>query len=407
VHRGRLVWAQVSDLTVRDRASVIVALVSLGVSSAMVLLILPLLVAEATDKYGLDSRAAGWIAAADMIGAAIGMAFIARRLAELDSNRTAFGGASLLIAGNLAAVFAPSVPWLFAVRLLTGFGAGMGLGIANAGLSRTSQPERNIGIYIVAALVSGAVVLRVFPTLSLVQGVDGLFGFLAAVACLPVVLSRFVSLSSDRGSTVRPDETRWLQPGQSSPLAAVAAIGGIFTYFIGVGVLWANMQPLGMMRGIDKASIGTALGLASLLGAGGGLGSIVLGTRWGRFWPVSLMFAASLGATGLLELASVGGYFASASLILMGWNFVYPYLIGTLVTVDPTARLVPLAGSMQLLGIALGPALGAALFGTTLYVHAPAIGAVCYLLAYLLAAPTIWIADRRQPAVLFRPLARK
>jgi hypothetical protein len=270
----------------------------------------------------------------------------------------------------------------------------MGLGVANAGLATTAQPDRNIGIYIVAALVSGAAVLRIYPAVASEQDVAGIYGFLAVTALLAACVTR--ALPSGRNQLVsfsnRPGTWSARRVRTTTKLAGVA---GILTYFLGVGTIWANIARLGAMRGLDPTAVGSALGVASLMGGAGGVGSIILANRFGRFWPVATLFAGSLGAMALLDLTITRIAFAiAASLVLFGWNFSYPYMIGTMMTLDETAALVPLAGAMQLLGIALGPLLAAIALGAATYAYAPAIGAACFVTASVLLVPIVRMTDR-------------
>ena len=363
----------------------IAQLVVIGVSSAMILLILPLVIGGLSSKLALTEGQTSLIAFFDMVGAAVSSLAISRFIVSMSWRTILLCAAGLMIAGNVGSLYATDVNTLCVLRLLAGLGAGLGLSVANAGLALTPNPDRAIGIYVVVALLVGAVMLQILTPI----GIEAVLMVLAGLAVL-VALIAFVMKRAESISDSENEEQSEVSHPVVPKLFMLAAAGGILAYFMGTGTVWAYMERLGVSLSLDAATIGSNLGAASIAGGVGGVCAIMLSTRFGRLVPLVISLLVTTAAMfALYSKLSPSTFLFGAILILAGWNFSYPYMIGALVSADATGRFVPVAASMQLFGFAFGPVTASRLFGDQVFTQSTSMGAVLHIVALVLLVPLL------------------
>lgn len=385
---------------IKSQSMLIARLVVIGVSSAMILLILPLVIGGISEKLLLDESATSFLALFDMVGAAVSSLLMSRFISTVSWRKILYLASVLLILGNLLCVLSDDIALVYGFRFIAGLGAGMGLSIANAGLAMTKDPDRAIAIYVVSALLAGALALRLLPIFTGAHGVNAILFFLVAMSVMIGLLANLNSVSEDTdaasGSASDTDEE--IQLAQSTvpvPTILIAAAGILF-YFMGTGSVWAYMERLGVSLSLSADYIGSSLSIASLAGGAGGVLAIVLATRFGRLIPATISILLTAVAMFILaQWINAETYLIGAAMILAGWNFSYPYMIGALISADASGRFVPIAASMQLFGFAIGPVLSAIIFGDAVYTESTILGLVCHLMALVLLLPLLMKLERK------------
>jgi predicted MFS family arabinose efflux permease len=90
---------------------------------------------------------------------------------------------------------------------------------------------------------------------------------------------------------------------------------------------------------------------------------------WGERIPY--LRALALGVLGcvvsvaiLLVLTDASTFLLAVLLFHFGWNLGHSYLLALFARLDPTSNLIVMATAMQKVGIAAGPAIAAAIYGT-------------------------------------------
>jgi predicted MFS family arabinose efflux permease len=146
-------------------------------------------------------------------------------------------------------------------------------------------------------------------------------------------------------------------------LRSILALLGILTFFMGIGAVWAFLEPLGARRGIDAQTV------AFMVSAN--LGVQVLGALAATWLEARLDYRLVLltsalviaAATAALEVASLPIFWAAVLAIGFVWLFVIPFQVGQTVAADSSRGAVLLAPTAIFCGVALGP-LGASAFVT-------------------------------------------
>ncbi|MFA7263446.1 MAG: hypothetical protein WC068_10535, partial [Caulobacter sp.] len=241
---------------------------------------------------GLTARQAGLVASANVYGAAVGAltaVFIIRKLPWRPTAVTVLLG---LITIDLASTLLRDPQVLIAVRFLHGLVGGLLVGVAFAVIARTKSPDRTFGMLLVVQFGLGGLGLMFLPRLVPVFGPGVLFIALATFSLATLAMTPFLGAyeAAPKVAATGPKApTRWI------PLVLVfvaiflfqAANMGLAAYIIG----------LGKGAGLELGFITDTLGAANWIGALGSVLVVVMGARFGRFWPVAAGLALTLAGT--------------------------------------------------------------------------------------------------------------
>lgn len=336
-----------------------------GVASTCVLLGLPVIVGGIAGEFGLDNIQRGWIASADMAGSALASLLVMCRIASLNWRSAARAAVALVIAGNLASIWATEFGTLLATRVLAGFGGGFILSIAFTGLCHSRQPERYFGLYVLAQLVLQVLLLASLPAVIARGGMSWVYGILAAgavatgflTAAFPSGLAAVVTAKhaiKDVDARGGVDESRSAR--------ATIALAGQAVYFVTVAALWGYYEGFGAASSLSLPQIGNALAISALAGIVGAVAVMFLGTHVSRSQAITAGALVSVAGSMLL-IGGAGplGYAISASLFNFAWNFSFPYQMGLLSRFDSQGSVAVTSLIVQLAGLALGPAVAAVL----------------------------------------------
>ncbi len=352
------------------------AAIYMAVIGPEVFIVQPGFVQGMVQYLGFSESTAGDIASAEMWGIAITtviMTFCAARFRW----RLVFAGSLLIMtAGNLASLFAESALWFGCWRFVAGFGAGglVSLGFAVVGLTR--NPDRNFGWLIMWVLAYGAVVLLAMPTAFELVGLSGVIIFFAL---FPVSGMLFVRWLPDSGAEHRQVA---LDTVDLPATYRGFALGAMFTYFLGQGVIWAYLFLIGLDGGASEQQVAYGLTASQFAGVAGAFCSAVLGNRIGRGLPLcaGILFTllplfALFGPTGALVYAIVVCVYNYA------WNVAQPYLLAAMAAFDRTGRTVVNATACQMLGLANGPWIAARVINDEGFANVIWLGIVLFALS--------------------------
>ncbi len=158
--------------------------------------------------------------------------------------------------------------------------------------------------------------------------------------------------------------------------------------------LWNYQERMGRAVGLSPSRVGALLGVSILAGAAGATLAAVTGTRLGYSRPQWLAFGVLIAAALLLaRKSSVTVFVLAAILVKVGWFYGFPLLQGALARLDTTGRALILAGTLQTVGSALGPA-SAAYWVPRGYEYVGWTGVFYYALAVPLAIGVLNAMDR-------------
>ena len=324
----------------------------LGTAGMFYVNLLPAIVSGLRDALGYSNAQAGYVASANVYGAALGAlaaVFIVRRVPW---KRVQVGALLALIALDLASMGVAALPLLVALRALHGICGGVSIGLALAVMARTRVPQRAYGAQFTLQVLLGGLGLLWLPELAARAGAWVLFLALAAIAAITLAL---LPLLADYPLAPLADAKAPARVARG-PLAATLA--AIFLFQGANMALFAFIIPLGRHYALSTAFVSGALAAADWIAALGSLLAMWVGLRFGRLRPLVVALLITIPATAAFLRSDLGTVFVAANIVTgIAWSFVIPWLFSMCAGLDPSGRSATLGGFCSKMGLATGPLL--------------------------------------------------
>jgi predicted MFS family arabinose efflux permease len=317
---------------------------------------LPFMVGGFVEQLGFSLATAGRIASVEATSMAVACAvtaWIARR--QINLRVIVIVGTALLGISNLACTWAGQPEFFGIARGASGFATGLIYSAGNLYIARIEKPDRLFAVYYGVGVFAAAVGLLLAPELVGRLGIHAAYASFGCAAMLALLAVPFYPQKSASLST---------QPGIDVAVATHASrAGGLLILFALLvnyafnGGIWIYFERIGFALHMEPDQLGLVLSVGTLLGLLGSLASVALGTRLGRFFPIAIGHVLSMVSVGLLQGASIGGFYAAAALLNVAITLLTPYCLGALALTDRDGRMALLGTFALLAGYGLGPAL--------------------------------------------------
>lgn len=352
----------------RDRSgSEVVAGMGLVVIGMDVFIIQPGVVQAFVDMGSLTESEAGYVASAEMFGiaaATVLMVYVSRRL---PLRVLACGALLINAAANLACLVDAGMPVLAALRSLVGLSSGALISAGYALVGRSLKPDRDFGLLIAVVLCYGAIGLLILPNALQRWSLHALYGALSVFAVLGLLsLSRLAvadaPLAADTGSfTFGGRAGAWL-------------LVGIMAFFLGQGMVWPYLALIGTSSGTAASQVGVALMVSQFVGIGGAALVAACGAQHRHAALLSAGIVSSIGAmTAFFGHLTAVSFTVAVSVFNLAANFVTPLLMAIVATAH-SPRLIMTGAAVQMLGLAIGPAVAASVIQPGEYTWAIGLG---------------------------------
>jgi predicted MFS family arabinose efflux permease len=258
-------------------------------------------------------------------------------IARMSRARTALAGMLVLVVGNIASAYADSLDVLLVARTITGIGAGLISAAGTAAAASSRQPERVFAIITVLHNVVLSAQYKIIPYVMTQTDPTGCYLMMAAIGVASLPLCRWLlpprKSDADEGGLVT------LLLSAPNRMFAVAVMLGMFVYEVGQSGVFTFIDQIGIQAGLDAGGRGTVLSVTSFMGLAGGVLAAWLSTRFGRVWPIAIGLGLNVAAAaGLAVFESSFAYSALNLLWNLAYNFLVPYLMGALATLDDRGR---------------------------------------------------------------------
>ena len=354
----------------------VLAIVMLGMMASAILFISPVLIGSMVELLEFTDAQAGYVVSAELAGMSLA-ALPALYWAPRVNWRVALLLAlCAVIVGNFVSAAFVDFYSLVTMRFLVGLAGGSAMAICLATIGLTRDPDRTFGLWVTGQLRFGAIGLFVLPRTLSVTGYGFIYIVIAIMITGLLFLLRFLPQYGHPVS--KADSPRLPDARHFSGL--VLGTGGllaIFVFYVGQYGIWAYLDRMGAAAGLQQETIGEALSLATIIGVMGALSAAVLSARYGRLLPIAVGSGISICAMGLL-LDGFGfyRYVLATCIFSFTFNFILPYLMACVASIDDTGRLIILSNMSSGAGLAAGPALAAVLqvsFGYTAVISAGVI----------------------------------
>jgi predicted MFS family arabinose efflux permease len=346
--------------------------------------IMPAIVDGLKEGLGFTDRQAGFVASANVYGAALGALLIVFLVRRLSWRRTAWCLLAALVAMDLVSMLISSPSLMIGVRFVHGCIGGALVGVGFSVIARTLHPDRTFGVLLFVQFGLGGVGNLWIPRLVPVFGIDVLFLSLIAFSVVTAVMLPFLD--------AYPVDPAQRQPGKVGarpayvPIALVLA--SLFLFQAANNGLFAFIIGLGRVSGLELNFITLTLALSGWIGLLGAGLVVLLYTRYGRTLPLATAMLATLGATWALHYSTHSTVYLVANCVVgVTWAFVMSYLLGLASAFDRTGQMAALGGFASKMGLASGPLVGGMLLGDNNY--ALLINLACVGLALSMVASVI------------------
>jgi predicted MFS family arabinose efflux permease len=342
---------------------------------------------------GFTKPQAGMVASFNIYGASVGALVAALIVPRIDWKRALVALFTALIVVDLVSTQVVAPTPLMLVRALHGLIGGTSVGIGLSVIARTAAPDRAFGMLLVVQFGLGGLGVMLLPGLVPTYGTAVLFEVLAALTLVTLVMTLLlprsrIGVAARRTSVAAVDAGRF---------TALVTLPSIFLFQAANMALSAFIIGLGEAAGLPSAVVTSALGWATWLGAGGAVAVIMIGARWGRFWPLlAAMLLTLVGTAAFHYSASAAVYFAANVGTAITWSFVIPYLFGMSSQFDASGRMAAWCGLFSKLGLASGPLAAGYLVRGEDYSLLINLSVACLVLSALAAFIPARVLDRGQ-----------
>ncbi len=362
--------------------------------------IMPALVDGLKTGLHFTARDAGFVAAANVYGAALGALAAVFTVRFAPWRKVALYVLVGMILIDLASTQLTTPALLIPVRFLHGSLGGFLVGTSYALFARTKAPDRVFGMLLIVQFGLGGLGVLLLPNLVALFGTPVLFLALAAFSLITLFMVPFLD------DYVRPAE-KVVLPGAGATrwVPLIIALVAVFLFQCANMGVSAYVIGLGRTFGLATPDISGILGMANWIGALGSVAVVVAGVKYGRTRPILAGMVMIVAGTGLFLLSRQQAAFAAANILSsIAWSFTIAYLLGLCAAFDTTGRSAALAGFFSKMGLASGPALGGILLNETHYPRLILIACAGLVLAALASAwPALTldkarIADRTKPS---------
>ena len=378
------IFLSTKEVDVNSTAS-IASIIYLAVVGVCVFIIQPGFVQGLVETLGLSPEEAGYIASAEMWGLAvttIGLNFIAHKY---DWQKLTFWFLLIAVVGNLASIGQTDLLTLGIIRTITGLGLGGMISLPFAMLGLTSNPDRNFGFTIVWVLIYGAVGLFLIPSALASIEMNGIYVFLALFCGLGLAIIRF--LPKRAADHLQQEQIS----DHHSVLVKASTLAGILIFNTAIGLVWAYFFLVGVNGGMSEQAVANVLTVSQFLGVAGAFLAAILAARIGRSVPLSIaIIGCSAGVAWLLNDMTYIVYATAIYLFNFMWNVAQPYLLSVMASFADGGKMIVRGVSLQMIGFAVGPYVGANLLGAAgpeAFNTVNLVGAVLFLVSWLLILP--------------------
>jgi len=235
--------------------------------------------------------------------------------------------------------------------------------------------------------------LYLMPAAYAATGMNGVLLFFALFPLAALPLVRAFPENGETAAAVEADAV-----DMPAPLK-VTALAAMFAYFIAQGVAWAYLFLIGTGGGLSDQRVATALTLPQVAGVAGALLPALIGHRFGRWRPLTVGIVG-----GAVALAFLIGRFESLTFTLLVctynffWNMTHPFLLGSMASFDRRGRVVVYAVALQMLGLAIGPALAASVIAPSHYERVNWLAIAFFAVSWVCILPPVLVQQSRASA---------
>ena len=355
-----------------------------GVIAPEVFIVQPGFVQGLVEHVGFDDQGAGYTASAEMFGLALTTILMTFTAHRVNWRVVIFWSLIVMFLANVLCTATDNLNTFIGLRFVAGLGAGSLVSLSFAMIGLTSNPDRNFGLLIMWVLTYGAIVMWLMPSAYALAGMDSALWFFALFPLVAIPFIRHLPVTGESVVQVEADAVNLT--GRMKAIALFA----MFAYFLAQGVVWAYLFLIGITGGLSEQEVANGLTLSQFAGIAGALLAAVMSNRFGRSLPLTIGILG--GALCLYFLVGRFEFLVFALAVCIynfAWNLTHPFLLAAMASFDRRGRVVVYAVAMQMVGLAIGPGLAAAVISEGQYINVNRLGAGLFIASLALILPPV------------------
>lgn len=359
------------------------AIMAMAVVSAFAATLTPLLLAQLHHQGLITLVQIGQAATLELLGMAFGTLLATVLLKPLRLRHVVMTAAAVAITMNMLTVHLTE-PLILAARFLAGMPAGVLLWLWVGLLVRVKTPARWVAICSTFVAASSAALVSLFSSVIFPAfGIAG--GYISLAIGYGAIGLLAVAIPSKLPPHVAAD-TRSL-PGGRGAVGLLA----IALYVAGIMATWTYVAPLGLQVGRPPEGIGRAISIALGWQVIAGLLSAVIASRVNVFFAIVISGIGSIiGVVAMLITSGDGLFLTGVILVAFFWIFAAPFMVPFIIAIDRSGRAPLHVMTVQLFGLAAGPAFASLAVRPQDVSGAMLVGIALFATALSLIIP-IWI----------------
>lgn len=352
-------------MSITDNRMEVISAIVIGCVGVFFVFGMPFFVGGIILEMGFSQSQANLVSSAEIAGMAISSMLGYFWIRKFNWKKIAYFGISIIILGN----FISSIEWsaeqsfsyLIAIRFITGLlGHGVCFSLGVAALGQTKNPDKNFAYSVMAQVVMGASTALMVPIAMEKYGISGMTVPAIALALIGLYFAQYIP---ERNHSEIMDSAT-----TSKNKLTLLPFIGLFIMVIwqmGVGPFFNNLVPYGMNNGLSGDDIGKALFISTAMSIIGPISASMLIEKVNKSYAI----IGALTVQILIVLSFNGeiswiGFTLRAICFQVAWNFVGPFLMGMIATVDKTGSYSVMIPASQLGGISIGHAVIASILNT-------------------------------------------
>lgn len=319
----------------------------------------PVLMHDLVTGRAFGEAEAGLVISIEMAAMAGVSAIMARLTIGQSLRALAVIGIGLAILASVLSLLPLPYPGLLAVRAVAGAGMGASLLLSNLVGALFADPDKAFARMGVINLLFGTIMLGALPYVS-VEAVASA-AYLMLLLALIVLLAPTFLLPGEIVIPARrtPDDAM----GSRQTLSLRITLLILVTFAIGIttGMVWAFVGLIGDAAGLSSTAIEHAISIAILTAILGVALASVIGSRFGRVWPIGIALTLiTIAIFVMCNRPDALTFRIALCAEVAAIYFLVPYLFGAAAAQDETGRGVAFVGSAYFATGAISPALGGA-----------------------------------------------
>lgn len=362
-----------------------------------VLLIAPVVAAKISTQFDLSATEVGVLFSCELGAFSLSALPAYLWASRFNLRLVTYCCTAVVVAGNIVSALAPTYPALLVARIVTSIAAGSITVIILLVCGRTTNPGRAFGLFVVAQLATGAVLLAVAPKIFDGSKVGAVYWTLAALTALGFTVTGRIDGDLLRRANRHGDNRSRTEPGRGSgaTVRVVLGMSAVLLFYLALSSVWTFVGQLAIDAGLAPGTTSLVLSVATVAGVLSALGATVIGETPHRSTFLVSGYAALTVSIGLLVDAPAPVRFTVAAVVFkFAWTFVLPYLLSSLSSLSESPHVMTTINIMVGAGFAVGPTLaGTIIDRTDGYVTMLISAAAMMVLSTALA----WAAVRSAP----------